>query len=47
MTQTEIYKKFTNVSKQELNKKIIKKLMSKMRLWQLLLNDVEEKKLEV
>ena len=45
MTEREIYKKFTNLSKQELNKKkIIKKLMSKMMLWQLLLNDVEEKK---
>ena len=43
MTKREIYKNFTNLGKQELNKKIIIKLMSKMMLWQLLLNAVEEK----
>ena len=31
-SKREIYKNFTNFSKQELNKKIIKKLMSKMML---------------
>ena len=31
-TEKEIYKKFTNLSKQELNKKIINKLMSEMML---------------
>ena len=47
MTERQIYKKFTNLSQEELNKKIIKKLRSKMILWQLLLIDVEEKKQEV
>ena len=47
MTERQIYKKFTNLSQEELNKKIIKKLGSKMILWQLLLIDVEEKKQEV
>ena len=31
-TEKEIYKKFTNLSKQELNKKIINQLMSEMML---------------
>ena len=47
MIEREIYEKFTNLSQEELNEKIIKKLMSKMMLWQLLLNDVEKKKQEV
>ena len=43
-TEKEIYKKFFNLSKQELNKKIINQLMSEMMLWQPLLNVVEEKR---
>ena len=47
MTERKIYKKFDNLSEKELNRKIKKRLMSKMVLWLLLLNDVEEKKQEV
>ena len=49
MTKRQIYKKFDNSTKKELNakKKNKKKLMSKMMSWLLLLNDVEGKKQEV
>ena len=47
MTKREIYKKFTNLSNKELNTKIIKKLISEMMSWLILLNIVEEKKQEV
>ena len=44
MTEREYYRRFDNLSKKELNKKIIKKLMSEMLLWQLLLNVAGVKK---
>ena len=47
MTEREIYKEFDNLSKKELNTKIIKKLMSEMMSWLLLLNNVVEKKQEL
>ena len=47
MTEREIYKNFTNLRRQKLNKEIIKILMPEMISWLLLLNDVEEKKQEV
>ena len=43
----QIYKNFTNVSQEKLNTINNKKLMSKIMLWQLLLNDEEKKKQEV
>ena len=44
MTKREIYKKFTNLSKKELNKKKkIKTFTLEMMSWLPLLNDVEEK----
>ena len=44
MTEREYYRRFDNLSKKELHKKIIKKFMSEMMLWQLLLNAAEVKK---
>ena len=43
MTKREIYKKFTNLSKKELNTINNKKTYVKNDVWQLLLNAVEEK----
>ena len=43
----QIHKNFTNVSLEKLNTINNKKLMSKIMLWQLLLNDEEKKKQEV
>ena len=47
ITKGEIYKKFTNLSKNNQIQKIIKILTLKMMSWLLSLNDVEEKKQEV
>ena len=44
MTEREIIEKFDNLSEDELNAKVIKKFMSKMMLWQLLLNVAGVKK---
>ena len=47
MTKRQIYKKFTNLSDEELNTKNNKKPMSEMMSRLLLLNDIEEDKQEV
>ena len=47
MTKRETYKKFTNLSDEELNTKNNKKPMSEMMSRLLLLNDIEEDKQEV
>ena len=47
MTKRETYKKFTNLSDEELNTKNNKKPMSEMMSRLLLLNDIEEEKQEV
>ena len=47
MTEREYYRRFDNLSKKELHKKMIKKFMSEMMLWQLLLNVAGVKKQEV
>ena len=47
MTKREIYKKFTNLSKKELNTKNNKKTYVRNDVMTILLNDVEEKKQEV